>query len=42
MIDDSSRNTDAAARVGMPTVRFTTPDDLRTRLERAGLLSPRE
>jgi 2-haloacid dehalogenase len=40
MIDDSSRNTDAATRVGMPSVRFTTPGDLRTRLEQSGLLSP--
>jgi 2-haloacid dehalogenase len=39
MIDDSCRNIDAAAQVGMPTVRFTTPGDLRTRLERAGVLS---
>jgi 2-haloacid dehalogenase len=41
MIDDSSRNTEAAARAGMATVRFTTAGDLRARLERVRLLAPR-
>jgi 2-haloacid dehalogenase len=38
MIDDSARNIDAAGRVGMPTVRFTSAADLRARLEHHGLL----
>jgi 2-haloacid dehalogenase len=37
-IDDVAANIDAAAVLGMPTVRFTDPDTLRTDLVRLGLL----
>jgi 2-haloacid dehalogenase len=40
MIDDSARNVDAACRVGMQAVKFTTAHELRAWLERAGLLRP--
>jgi 2-haloacid dehalogenase len=39
MIDDSDRNVDAASRVGMQTIRFTSGAELRVRLEKAGLLA---
>jgi 2-haloacid dehalogenase len=38
MIDDSRRNIEAAARLGMKTVHFTSPEQLRTELRRLGLL----
>jgi 2-haloacid dehalogenase len=38
LIDDSERNVEAAGLLGMRTVRFQSPEDLRRRLEDAGLL----
>jgi 2-haloacid dehalogenase len=38
MIDDSAANLEAARSVGMPTVRFESPDQLRRWLESAGCL----
>jgi hypothetical protein len=37
-IDDRSRNTDAAAALGMQTHTFRGADDLRAELARRGLL----
>jgi 2-haloacid dehalogenase len=39
MIDDNPRNVEAARALGMPTVRFESPEGLRRVLEDAGLLS---
>lgn len=39
MIDDAARNIEAARRLGMQTVLFTSPDELRRRLEDDGLLA---
>jgi FMN phosphatase YigB (HAD superfamily) len=41
LIDDSARNVAAAAALGMQTVRFASPEDLRRRLEAAGVLDGR-
>jgi 2-haloacid dehalogenase len=41
LIDDSERNVEAAATLGMRTVRFESPEDLRRRLQDAGLLEHR-
>jgi 2-haloacid dehalogenase len=38
LIDDSERNIEAAATLGMQTVRFESPEDLRHRLEAVGVL----
>jgi 2-haloacid dehalogenase len=38
MIDDSTRNIAAARQVGLQTLHFTSPADVRTELERQGLL----
>jgi 2-haloacid dehalogenase len=38
LIDDSEPNVQAAATLGMQTVRFESPEDLRRRLQDAGLL----
>jgi 2-haloacid dehalogenase len=38
LIDDSERNIEAAATLGMQTVRFESPEDLRRRLEDVGVL----
>jgi 2-haloacid dehalogenase len=40
MIDDSARNIQAARRLGMRTVQFESPEQLRGRLEEEGLLEP--
>jgi 2-haloacid dehalogenase len=40
MIDDSERNLDAAASLGMVTVQFRSPGQLRQSLQRVGLLRP--
>jgi 2-haloacid dehalogenase len=40
MIDDSAPNLEAARRLGMITVLFRSPGELRAWLEQAGLLSP--
>ena len=37
-VDDLKRNTDAAERVGIPSIVFTTPDMLRKELENRGIL----
>jgi len=37
-VDDLTRNTAAAASLGMDTITFTTPLDLRCQIERRGLL----
>lgn len=41
MVDDSSRNVSAAAAVGMQTLEFRSPAQLRSVLEDAGLLPAR-
>jgi 2-haloacid dehalogenase len=38
MIDDNPRNVEAARALGMPTVRFESPEGLRRVLEEAGVL----
>ncbi|HEY2317499.1 MAG TPA: HAD family phosphatase [Solirubrobacteraceae bacterium] len=40
LIDDSARNVEAARALGMPTVRFQSPEELRRELEEAGVLEP--
>jgi 2-haloacid dehalogenase len=40
-IDDSARNVEAAAALGMQTVRFSSPEALRRRLAAAGVLDGR-
>jgi 2-haloacid dehalogenase len=39
LIDDSERNVEVAAMLEMQTVRFESPEDLRRRLEEAGVLT---
>ena len=38
LIDDSQTNIDTAKELGFATVRFTSPEDLQTELQRLGLL----
>ncbi|HWE09244.1 MAG TPA: HAD family phosphatase [Solirubrobacteraceae bacterium] len=38
LIDDSERNIEAAEKLGMQTMRFESPEDLRRRLVEVGLL----
>ena len=38
LIDDSQANIDAAKELGFATIRFTSPEDLQTELQRLGLL----
>lgn len=40
MIDDSSRNIEAARAIGLRTVLFESPEALRVQLEDAGVLAP--
>ena len=40
MIDDNPSNVAAAAALGMPAIRFESPDQLRRRLVRAQVLAP--
>ena len=40
LIDDSAANVEGARAVGMPALRFTTPEDLRAELVGMGLLRP--
>jgi len=40
LVDDSRRNVEAAAMLGMQTVRFESPEDLRRRLQDVGVLDP--
>lgn len=37
-IDDQRRNTEAAEALGIPSIVFTTPEDLREELQRRGIL----
>jgi 2-haloacid dehalogenase len=40
LIDDSARNVEAARALGIPTVHFQSPEELRRELEEAGVLEP--
>jgi 2-haloacid dehalogenase len=40
MIDDNPRNVEAARALGMPAIRFESPEELRAELEQRGVLAP--
>jgi 2-haloacid dehalogenase len=42
LVDDSARNVEAADMLGLQTVRFESPQDLRVRLQNAGVLDRRD
>ncbi|MHB1835411.1 MAG: HAD family hydrolase [Solirubrobacteraceae bacterium] len=42
LVDDSNRNIHAARALGIRTLHFRSPEQLRERLEREGLLQPRD